>query len=199
MSSWLRGKGLIFSVPGVPLAVAGGFFMEPLGLALGILLLILDLFFVPREEYQDPLRALEKSSGSDKAIVTGLLLLTFLGPFFGGLSPVVLREWIRRHGVYGEGIIEQKNSLGILPHHEFKISYPIGTGKHFSGRSYWISKTFYNRSRVGQTLSIHYLPRRPQWFTLDNIFPENAVYYWILDLCFLSFAVWFAFRIALRF
>ena len=176
-----------------------GFFSRMLGaVALGAILLVMDLLLVQRAEYESPWRTLLKASPVEKSVVIGILILLLAVPLFAGISPTLLRSYIRSHGTQGQGVIQRKIPQGLLPAHIFEISYLTDGGQQLNGRSYWIPRIVYKRARVGQMLPIHYLPQHPRWFILDELLPENGTYYLSLFLSFILFALWFALRIALH-
>ena len=165
---------------------------------LGSILLLIDLLLVPREKYESPWRMLLEASPGEKTLVIGCLILLLVIPLFEGLSPTLFRSFIRSHGTPGRGVIQRKIPEGLLPAHVFEISYPANGGEQLNGRSYWVSRSVYKRSEPGQALSIHYLPRRPRWFVMDDLLPENGAYYLSLFLSYVLFILWFALRLALR-
>jgi len=187
----------ILSMAGIPLLVASLFDRVFAAFLVGAALLVVDLFFVPRGEYEGPWKDLVHSKGLEKGLVIAILAAFVLGPLLGGFLPIVSRGFIRTFGVTSKGVIEEKISSLEIPHDELKISYSTQSGQRLSGRSYWIPELRYDQSVRGQSLSIHYLPWYPRWFALDEIPPENAAFFLPLALSLVLFLLWFALRIVL--
>lgn len=197
-SQILQGASLLLSAMGIPLVVSGFFSELAIFIFLGLGLLVLDLIFVPRSDYEEPLVELGKVSAVQKGWFLGFSGIVFVALFFLGAAPLFYRIWVVQQGRLAHGIVEEKFSPTQLPHCEFEVSYKTDSGERFTGRTYWVARKVYNQTAVGQPLLVRYVPDRPSWFVPADIPPENWKYYLPLLVSLAAFVFWYLLRVFLR-
>ena len=116
----------------------------------------------------------------------GILLAAFVISLAVGIADLRKSERLRKHGLVTKARLAAKQSR-TTKHHYIDIEYRTATGQIVSARDD-VSASLHNRMKIGDTISVRYLPTQPDVHALGSTPRRDTFMLWLAGMwVFLTF------------